>query len=437
MSRILPGKQDCVTVWENGQKETHQKRLLLYSVAEAYQNFIVDHPSFKIGITKFRQSKPKYVKTAGSAGSHKVCVCILCENPKLMLNSIKNYEGMLQSCSEIISEICCDPTSEKCALLNCDTCQMNLLELKRKLLEILEIQEIDVITFHQWLTVDRCELVKIEQDSDEFVDKFIQQIEKLIPHKFIAVEQLKHSASLKSSLKKGEYIVQLDFSENMTFKIQNESQSHYWNRAQATLHVCVIYYLGENNVIEHFSYIIVSDVLKHDSVFVYATIKSLIAELKARFKDVDQITYFSDGAPAHYKNRSTFSILSYHYRNFGVKAKWNFFATAHGKGPCDGLGGTVKRKVYHENLKQDTENQIKNAEEMFKFCVKTWKPTVIKFHLLTSNDILNAFNDVKIRFDKSRPIVGSRSFHSFVPLSIHLMEIKKLSSSEESQLVKI
>lgn len=28
---------------------------------------------------------------------------------------------------------------------------------------------------------------------------------------------------------------------------------------------------------------------------------------------------------------------------FGVNAVWNFFESGHGKGPCDGIGGTSKR----------------------------------------------------------------------------------------------
>ncbi|KAJ8943495.1 hypothetical protein NQ318_016275 [Aromia moschata] len=31
--------------------------------------------------------------------------------------------------------------------------------------------------------------------------------------------------------------------------------------------------------------------------------------------------------------------LLYHEEDFGIKAEWNFFATAHGKGACDGIGG--------------------------------------------------------------------------------------------------
>jgi hypothetical protein len=31
-----------------------------------------------------------------------------------------------------------------------------------------------------------------------------------------------------------------------------------------------------------------------------------------------------------------------HLEDFKVRGEWHFFATSHGKGPCDGIGGTLK-----------------------------------------------------------------------------------------------
>ena len=57
---------------------------------------------------------------------------------------------------------------------------------------------------------------------------------------------------------------------------------------------------------------------------------------------VRKMVYFSNGAASQYKNRKNFSSLAHHEDDFGVPADWHFFATSHGKGPCDGVGGTVK-----------------------------------------------------------------------------------------------
>ena len=37
--------------------------------------------------------------------------------------------------------------------------------------------------------------------------------------------------------------------------------------------------------------------------------------------------------------------LCQHKSDFGVNTMWVFFATSHGKQPCDEIGGTVKQLV--------------------------------------------------------------------------------------------
>jgi len=52
--------------------------------------------------------------------------------------------------------------------------------------------------------------------------------------------------------------------------------------------------------------------------------------------------YFSDGCSGQHKNYKNFLNLTYHKHDFDVDASWVFFATSHGKSPCDGIGGMVK-----------------------------------------------------------------------------------------------
>ena len=57
-----------------------------------------------------------------------------------------------------------------------------------------------------------------------------------------------------------------------------------------------------------------------------------------------------------------------HKSDFGFDAEWNFFATAHGKSPCDGIGGNIKRVSANESLKRIHNDQILYPEEMYNFC---------------------------------------------------------------------
>ena len=77
--------------------------------------------------------------------------------------------------------------------------------------------------------------------------------------------------------------------------------------------------------------------------------RGLLSVIKGKVEP-KKIFYFSDGAAAQYKNRKNFTNLAYHEEDYGVPAEWHFFATSHGKGPCDGIGGTVKRLATKASL---------------------------------------------------------------------------------------
>ena len=79
-SRLMPGAKDCISV--NGIK--HQKRLLLLELKELYRFFKEEHPSKKIGFSKFCTLRPKWCILTGSSGTHNVCTCKQHENVKLL-----------------------------------------------------------------------------------------------------------------------------------------------------------------------------------------------------------------------------------------------------------------------------------------------------------------------------------------------------------------
>lgn len=112
----------------------------------------------------------------------------------------------------------------------------------------------------------------------------------------------------------------------------------------------------------------ISDCLQHDTVCVYSFHTNFINFLKCQFLNPKHIYYFSDGCAAQHKNRKNFMNLSYHQEDFDVTAEWHFFATAHGKGPCDGVAGTVKRLARLASLKRPYENHILTSRQLSEWC---------------------------------------------------------------------
>ena len=95
-----------------------------------------------------------------------------------------------------------------------------------------------------------------------------------------------------------------------------------------------------------------------------------MADIKLKLSGLENIEYFSDGCAAQYKNRKNFMNLCMHEQDFGVKASRTFFPTSHGKQPCDGIGGTVKRLVSKASLQRSLKDQILDPKAMFHFCKK-------------------------------------------------------------------
>lgn len=65
--------------------------------------------------------------------------------------------------------------------------------------------------------------------------------------------------------------------------------------------------------------------------------------VKQKHPEVTKAHIFSDGQSSQFKNKYILSILSKLAKI--VQVQWNYFATSHGKGVVDGIGGTIKRLV--------------------------------------------------------------------------------------------
>ena len=109
----------------------------------------------------------------------------------------------------------------------------------------------------------------------------------------------------------------------------------------------------------------------------------MIKRLKKNFgaRNVKKIYYFSDGCPNQYKNRYIFLSLMFHEEEFGVKAEWHFFATSHGNGACDGIGGCVKRSAYRASLQNQT---IVMTEKLFERASSFFKKIEFDYSKLTA-----------------------------------------------------
>lgn len=439
ISRVMPGKKDCKVVKDNtGEKALTSKRLILGNLKEIYFSFKNKYPDLKIGFSKFAELRPSNCILVGQSGTHSVCVCTIHQNVKLMFENAKLNDvtdGLLATYKHCLANMLCNPPSIDCCTNNCSSCP-GVEKINTILKEKFEEKIIEKITFRQWVTVDRCSLETFEKNTSEFIELFCDKITVLVCHDFIARQQSSFMNDTKGNLKDGEFCVIGDFSENFSFVIQDEAQGYHWASDHATIHPYVIYFKEENKI-QHTSYVIISDCLEHTTAAVYCFQKKLIQFLKGKFDHVRKIYYFSDGCAGQYKNKKNFSNLCYHNEDFDVEAEWHFFATSHGKGPCDGVGGTLKRLATKASLQRPFENQILTPKDLFDWAVENVKS--VNFEFSTQEDHIEAERFLEKRFSYALTIKGTQKLHAFIPLLISTSRIlvKSFSNSSESRIEKL
>jgi hypothetical protein len=154
---------------------------------------------------------------------------------------------------------------------------------------------------------------------------------------------------------RGTIVSSIDFSENYTFKTQNEIQSLHWDNKQITLLIHVVYRHREDSeedldtavghrvrmsvvdgkctrdIIADYHFYI-SDDNQHDTLMVQHCMDAHHAWMKGQGIHFNQHWVWSDGAASQFKSCRLFYYIARYYKRFGARMKWFFHASGHGKG---------------------------------------------------------------------------------------------------------
>lgn len=293
--RVLPGKKDFVSVKTENGRQHKQKMLILCNLKELHQQFTTN-TNIRIGFSKFASLRPEWCVLAGASGTHTVCVCIYHQNVKLKVAALKQQDIKYRNLMEMT--VC--NSDKKCMLRYCSECP-NQVPL-REFLQHRINDDIDEVIFRQWIATDSNSLKTISESRDEFIDGLCEDIFKLTKHDYIAQAQSRSLNDLKANLSNDEAIVLLDFSENYSFVVQEEIQSAYWSKNQATIHPYCVYHISDGNLVNK-SYCVISDDLIHSTSAVYTFTSKIIGMINGSIGSLRKIYYFSDGAASQYKNK--------------------------------------------------------------------------------------------------------------------------------------
>jgi hypothetical protein len=323
-SRCNPGKQDKLKV----DGESRQTRILTDYLKNLYAKFLSENPGLKLSLASFCRIRPANIKLTRFI-SRSCCLCTKHQNFALCTQALRkcgvnvplNPEKFIEDNSENMDKV--------------KECTHN------------------DITFGQWKRVavddnkgNKKMIMKVVATTltmSDFLEKLTLQGQEFSEHVQRVRKQHKECLNIKQNLPLNEVVLNMDFAENYACKSVEEIQSAYWNMSAVTLHPIVVYYKSGGEELKHKSIVMVSDEMAHNSNTVLTFIDRVIPEIKKLVPALQKVHYFTDSPTSQYRNKTIFRVVSNHDDIYGCSAVWSYYEAGHGKGPCDGLGGTVKR----------------------------------------------------------------------------------------------
>ncbi|CAF1624521.1 unnamed protein product, partial [Didymodactylos carnosus] len=187
-------------------------------------------------------------------------------------------------------------------------------------------------------------------------------------HVFVKRKQSDYFEDIKENLGDKTVVCQVDYAENFTLDTQNQIQAAHWAKRQVSVFTAYTWMGGSGG--DGHSFGLVSNSTTHDKYTVITCLELLIDEIVDRMPDVGEIIFFSDGAASQFKNRYLLQHLTTMMDKTDLDLSWNYFASSHGKGIVDGIGGTLKRLVWMEIL---AGKRCASAQDFVDICKKKSK----------------------------------------------------------------
>jgi len=434
ISMQTPGIKNVMTIrFDSGMKQKMQTRYLTSSVMEVYSLFKKENPSVKVGKSKFAELRPKHV-LLNSKVPQNICLCKYHENFISAVDILhKNCPAVPSYSHDLPEKLICTPASEQCWFNQCDKCKYG-----NGLRNICNMQEDtdQLITWYVWKNDGDGRLTKVveEGSASDLVTYLCSITPQFLEHCYVKRHQAdmykKQREAAETSWSEEAALLQVDFSENYTCMYQDEIQSAHWQQSQVSLFTAAIWYAGKLHPT-----VIVTDNTIHAKETVVAYIRKLLLLVKARAPaSLKTVHIWSDGPASQFKNRYIAAALVTLQKMTGLQIQWNFFATSHGKGPVDGIGGSVKRHVWL--AVKSRKHVVTNASTFLTAC----RGTNVDVIYMTDDDIReqnNLMNTDEV-FTGAEPIKGIAHMHQF-RVSNGMIEALQLSSDvvgSGSQLIQ-
>lgn len=383
-SRVCPGKNDYI----RRGKIVKQKRLLQDSCNNLHKKFMSEHEGIRISFTTFWRCKPFWI-VQPKQKDRNTCACIKHANIGLILERLR-HAGVFASnfkSNDLISAVVCDSKNMNCMFRICPNCNFKTYTMPNDKVGCLN----KILKFYQWETKIEERNIKgnnkkiritVKADHIATVKEIISLLNKQLPffqrHIFTMRHQLTSLQEKKQKLSSREILMQVDFAENYITKYNTEIQSMHFgaSKRQISLHTGV-YYIRNQNVVDTHCFCSISNNLDHQSHAVWGHLDKVLRDLSTEYPNINSIIFFSDGPSSQYRNRNNCYFFVTKMREYFPKLSsmsWNFSEAGHGKGPMDGVGGSLKRQADNLVLRgRDISCATSFVENLKKSSIKLWE----------------------------------------------------------------
>lgn len=416
-----PGRRDTVVCIQDGIKTKVQKRYMLFNLHEAHSLFHLEFPQHRLSATSFQELRPPYV-LLNSAMSQRTCVCVYHANVDLLLKALDKHLDWTIGCDlrSFTTAMVCDEESESCMTGMCRQCEPFFHVKVDQCIKTIN----STITWTQWTTDNkRVSKKDFTGTVEECVKVLAGKLPAFLVHVFVKRQQSRYFEQLKLSVDECTILVQLDYSENFSMIEQDEIQSAHFSKKQLSLFTAHAWCRNSSSR----SFVFVSSHVEHNKYSIHAALEHLLCALQRSEDKMQEIVFFSDGAASQFKQRFLFKNLSHLSRMYNVLMSWHFFATSHGKGVVDGLGGTIKRMVHQAILSGQV---CRNAQDFVT--IARSKTTVIHVEEILESEVEGAQEELEEMFNNVKAVPGIQKVHSVTVLDVNLIQCKHYSQSDRS-----
>lgn len=180
--------------------------------------------------------------------------------------------------------------------------------------------------------------------------------------------------SIKQNLKDDEIMIYVDYSENYKVQHQNEIQSAYFGHSSFSIFTACTFY-RDLDEIKKIPLTVTTEMSDKSRIGSLSCVDLVVNHSISKIdRIINKIVLVSDGCAAQFRSRYIFKLLT--KIQPGRLIEWHYNEAHHGKGPMDGIGGTVKNKVFRKVLSRDlvidsasqfasVANDITNVESLY------------------------------------------------------------------------